>query len=834
VRDLKFAFRTLFKTPFVTAVAVLSLGLGIGANSAIFSLFNQLLLRSLPVPAAGELVSLGAPGPKNGSNSCNQAGDCDLVFSYPMFRDLEREQQVFTGIAAHRIFSANIGYRNETLSDEGVQVSGSYFGVLGLKPVIGRLIAANDDARIGESAVVVLSHEYWRRRFSEDPQILGQTLVVNGQHLSVIGVAPKGFEGTTKGSRPKIFVPITLRGTMEAPFAAFENRTSYWAYLFARLKPGVSIDQARTGINVPYRALINNVEVPLQTGLSPATLEQFKQKTVSVEDGRRGQSSIYEEAGTPLQLLLGVTVIVLLIACANIANLLLARSAARAGEVAVRLSIGASRGQLIRQFLIESVALAFMGGLAGLLFNQWTMAFILALLPAEAAETIISAIDLPILLFTGALAIATGLLFGLFPAIHSSRPDLASTLKGQAGSQSGARSATFFRQLLVTFQIALSMCLLASAGLFVKSLGNVSRVDLGLQIDRVVTFTIAPSRNGYTPAQSLDLFRRVEESLAAMPGVEAVGGARVPVLAGSNSSNGISVEGFHVDADTNSSSNYNEIAPGYFKTFGVPLVAGREFTAADTLGAPSVAIVNEAFTRKFRLGRDAVGKRMTRRGRNLTSDFDIEIVGVVKDAKYSEVRQTVPSVFFTPYRQNDRLGVLTFYVRTATDPVQFLRTLTPTVAALAPNLPVEELRTMPQQVRQNVFLDRMISILTVSFASLATVLAAIGLYGVLAFTVAQRTREFGLRMALGADARRVRRMVMKQVVIMTLIGGVVGLACAVAVGRFAGANLFEMTSYDPVVLATSSAILAVVALGAGLLPAVRASRINPLRALRYE
>jgi putative ABC transport system permease protein len=832
MKNLRFALRALFHAPFVTIIAILSLALGIGANTAIFSLFNQLLLQPLPVPQPTQLVNLGAPGPKDGSTSCNQAGDCDVVFSYPMFRDLEREQKVFTGIAAHRIFGVNIGYEGQTLTGEGMLVSGSYFPVLGLTPARGRLIDTTDDRTVGQSPVVVLGYDYWRTRFAESPAILGSSLVVNGQPMTVVGVAPRGFRGTTKGTRPQVFVPMTMRGVVEAPFAAFDNRRSYWVYLFARLKPGVSIDAARSGINQPYQAIINGVEAPLQKGVSEPTLARFKAKQVTVDPGARGQSDIFEEAGAPLTLLLSVTIVVLLIACANIANLLLARSAARAGEMAVRLSIGASRGRLVRQLLLEACLLALFGGVAGLLVARWTMALILSLLPADASDVIQFEFDLTIMLFAGALSVATGLLFGLFPALHSTRPDLAVTLKNQAGQPSGARSAARFRRWLVTGQIMLSMGLLGAAGLFTKSLMNVSKVDLGIDAESVVTFTVGPRRNGYTPERSQVFFERLEDELAALPGVVAAAAARVPLLAGSNSNNGVSVQGFEAGPDTNTSSSYNEISPGYFRTIGVPLLAGRDFTRADSLKAPKVAIVNEAFARKFNMGRDVVGKRMSRSKGN--GPLDIEIIGLVKDAKYSEVKVAIPPVFFVPYRQNDTIGGLAFYVRTMGNAEELARSIPPVVARLDPNLPVTELRTIPQQIQENVFLDRFISVMSASFAALATLLAAIGLYGVLAYTVAQRTREFGLRMALGAAPTRLGSLVMKQVAWMTAIGGAVGVALAIGAGFAARSQLFGMVAYDPIVLGIAAIVLVLVALSAGLVPAIRASRIDPMRALRYE
>jgi putative ABC transport system permease protein len=833
--NVKLAFRRLFHAPFVTSVAILSLALGIGANAAIFSLFHQMLLRPLPVPAPHELVNLSAPRPKPGSHSCNQAGDCDDVFSYPMFRDLQKAHTVFTDIAAHRLFGVNLSFRNRTLNGEGVMVSGSYFPVLGIKPAIGRLLSPEDDQKVGESLVVVLSYAYWTTRFDRDPKVLDDTLIVNGHHLTIVGVAPEGFDGTTLGARPQVYVPITLRGLMNPGFNQFHNRRSYWAYLFARLRPGVTIDQARTQLNIPYHAILNDVEAPLQKGMSDQTMARFRVRQVLMEEGSRGQSSVDAEARTPLVLLLAVTGLVLLIACANIANLLLARAAARSSEMAIRLSIGANRRQLIGQLLTESCVLALCGGVAGLLVARWTLDLIFGLLPSDAASSLQIRIDAMVLLFAAVVTVGTGLLFGLFPAWHTTRPDLLSTLKGQAGQPGGGKSAQWFRVALATFQIAISMALLACAGLFTRSLINVSRVDLGIKIDNLVTFGISPEMNGYKPERSKQLYERLEDELAAQPGVTGVTAALVPSLAGSNWGSDVVVEGFKAGPDTDSNARFNRIAPVYFKTMGIPLLVGREFIRADTLGAPKVAIVNEAFAKKFNLGRDAVGKHIGS-GSGSSSKLDTEIVGLVKDAKYSQVKDPAPPLFFSPYRQDDNVGNLTFYVRTSGAPDQMLRTVQRVVAAADPNLPIENLRTMPQQVRENVFLDRMISTLSAGFAILATLLASVGLYGVLAYTVAQRTREIGLRMALGAAPGRVRAMVLRQVGLMTVVGGPIGLVAALWAGRAAKANdiLYQMEGHDPAVLATSMVLLAVVALGAGFVPAHRASKVDPMRALRYE
>jgi predicted permease len=831
MRTLRFAFRTLFRTPFVTIVAVISLAFGIGANSAIFSLFDQMLLRPLPVTKPSDLVDLGAPGPKPGSQSCSQAGDCDEVFSYPMFRELEKDNGgAFTGIAAHRAFGTNLSYKGQTLNSQGMFVSGSYFSVLGLSPALGRLIDSRDDRTIDDAPVVVLSHDYWQTRFGGSPAVLNDTMIVNGVTMTIVGVAPRGFEGTTLGSRPQVYAPISMRGKLQPPFKAFDNRRSYWIYLFARLKPGVSIATARNALNTRYHGVINEVEAPLQAGMSAATLEKFRAKSATVEPGARGQSTMHTEAKTPLAMLFGVTGVVLLIACANIANLLLARSAARSAEMAVRLSIGASRGQLVRQLLVESCLLALMGGLAGLLVAKATLRFIWSLLPADATRTMSFTVEPSVVLFAAGLSIATGIIFGLFPALHSTRPDLASVLKGVSGQPSGTRAAAFFRSGLVTLQITLSTSLLICAGLFAKSLMNVSRVDLGIKIDNMLTFAVSPRLNGYSPERSLAYFQRAEEQLGALPGVVSVTASLVPILAGDSWGNSVQVQGFPKGPDVDNGSRYNEVGAGYFRTMGVPLIAGREFARADVKGAAKVSIVNEAFAKKFNLGRDAVGKLMSSDGDTL----DTEIVGLVEDAKYNDVKDAVPPLYFSPYMQDDQLGEMTFYIRSNADASATMKSIQRVMTDLDRDLPVQDLRTMDEQVRQNVFLDRMISTLSTAFAVLATVLAGIGLYGVLAYTVAQRTREFGLRMALGAAPSRVRFMVMKQVAIMTVIGGIVGVGITLYVGRLVQSLLYKMQGRDPWVLSVSVVLLAVIAMLAGLLPAIRASRIDPMKALRYE
>ena len=825
----KFALRTLVRSPSVTAIAVISLALGIGGNVAIFSVFNNVLIRSLPVADPGRLVNLGAPGPNPGSVSCNNAGSCEEVFSYPMFEDLAREQSVFTGIAAHRSFDANLAYEGQTENAGGIRVSGSYFGVLGLTPALGRLLGPDDTATVGESPVVVLSHGYWTTHFGAEPGVLGRTLIVNGRPMTVVGVAPEGFTGTIVGTRPEVFVPITMRNVGNT---AFEDRKNYWVYLFARLRPGVSIEQVRVGINLPYSGIIDEVEAELQEGMSEQTMARFRQKEVTVEPGRRGQSSTLREAQTPLLLLLGVTGFVILIACANVANLLLSRSSARAGEMALRLSVGANRRQLVGQLLAESCLLGAAGGLAGLAVAGWTLDLIIYFLPPEDTAGLPLGLDEQALLFAAILGLGTGVVSGLFPALQSVRGNTMSTLKGRSAGSSASRTASRFRSLLVTAQIGLSMALLVAAGLFMTSLVNLTRVDLGLDVNPLVTFGISPLLNGHTGEQAAALYERIEDELTALPGVTSATASQIRLLSGNNNGNSVSVEGFEAGPDVDRNSRRNTIGLNYFRTLGTPLISGRTFTAADAGESPRVAVVNRAFARKFNLGAEAVGKRMGIGG--VGSELDIEIVGLVADANYSEVRDAPPPQFFLPYRLERRTGSISFYIRTTLNPEGLLGTIPGLIRRMDPNLPVEDIGTMRRQVNENIAAERILGTMTVSFAIVATLLAMFGLYGTLAYSIAQRTREIGLRMALGADQQMVRVMVLRQVAWMALGGIVLGVGMGVALTRVAQSLLFEVEGQDPLVMAGAATLLAAVTLAAGLIPAHRASGINPNEALRYE
>jgi predicted permease len=828
--DLRYAVRAFTKQKGFAATAVLILALGIGATTAIFSLFHQVLVQSLPVPEPERLVELGTTPPMLGGGTASWSGNHERIFSYPMFRDLERRQSVFTGLSAHRDFQASVAEEQQTVAGGGMMVSGGYFSVLGLSPALGRLIGPQDEPQVGESAVVVLSHDYWQNRFAGDPGVIGRTLTVNGQRLAVIGVAPDGFRGTVVGVQPRVFVPITLRWLME-PWRRSDqdDRRSRWVYLLARLAPGVSLEQASSSINSIYGGIINELEVPLWSTVPYEILEQFKAKRITLEPGGERKGLLRDDNAEPLTMLLGITALVLMIVCVNVANLLLVRGLSRAGEMAVRVTMGAGRWRLVRQSLLEVGTIAVIGGLASLPVAALTLRVIGALLPEQLASALRMELSPAALTFAGAISLCTVLLFGVAPAVQAASTEPGLVLKGAASRTLGGRRMIGVRNALATTQIAFSTALLVLAGLLAVSFANIARIDLGIDAESVAMFSISPRTVGQSPERAMATFDGIEERLASEPGVTDVGSSRIALLAGRNWTNHTSqFQGFPNEPAVSGPINMNAVSSGFFRTLAIPVLIGRGFDASDTPTSPPVAVVNESFARLFGLGDTALGTRF-----DLGRLRGIEIVGVTADTKYAGVTDDVPPTVFFPRQGDANLDGLTFYVRSL-DPGALMRMIPRVVAAVDPNVPVTDLRAMEVQVRNDVYRERLIAMLSASFAVLATLLAAIGLYGVLAYSVAQRTRELGLRLALGAEPSGLRALVIKQVGLMTVIGSGIGLAAAVGLGRVAEALLVGLSGNDPAVLIAAVAVISLVVLGASYVPARRASRIAPMEALRDE
>jgi predicted permease len=838
MNQIKLALRQLKLRPGLSFVVITMLALGIGATTAMFSLYHQILLRPMPVPEPERLVNLAAPGPKPGGGIQDLGlGNREAQFSYPMFRDLEREQSGFTGIAAYVDYLANLSFEGQPTSGRIYLVSGSYFEVLGLKPALGRLLGPGDDPRVGESAVVVLSYDFWQRTFGGDSTVIGKTLSVNGHSLEIVGVAPQGFRGTNIGVRTDVFLPLTLAPTAMSGLVGSrmfdaDARQGYWIYLFARLKPGVTLDRAAAQLNGVYAGILNDVEAALLSGaqLPEGTLDRFRARQIAFSPGGQGQSTLAGQAAQPLTLLLGVTGLVLLIVCVNIANLLLARGAARTGEMAIRASLGASRGWLVRQLLSESFVLIAIGGVSSLVVAAVLVRFIASLLPVAIAIGLAPELSTTAMLFAAGASLVTVVVFGLVPALRVSDANPALAMRADASRSGGSRAAVRFRGALTTAQIAFSMLLLVLAGLFTKSLMNVARQDVGMDVESVVSFSVTPRMNAYPPAQLADYYDRVEETLAAQPGVLAVGSGGVPLLGNFALRQPFSVEGFDAAPGTDTTAAVAMVGTDFFGALGIPLRAGRTFTEQDAASSPPVAVVNESFARKFNVA--DVG---TRAGFGTTTNFQLEIVGIVADAKFASVKGDFePVIYLSRYQTAGGIQAMFYFLRAGVEP-EALLTMIPRVAAeIDPDVPITNLATMTTTVNGNVYVDRLLSMLSAGFAALATLLAGIGLYGVLSYNVTQRTRELGLRLALGAPPARLRGLVLKQVGVMALIGASLGLVAAFALGRAAEALLFGMSARDPAVFGAAFVLLAAVVFVASWVPARRASRIAPTEALRYE
>jgi putative ABC transport system permease protein len=832
LQDIRYGLRMLAKNPGFTFIAILTLALGIGANTAIFSLLNQVLLRSLPVRNPQELVVLKSPGPKHGHVWSD--GDDSEIFSYPLYKGLAKNTTVFDGVIARYEFSANIASKGQTDRGSGELVSGNYFETLGVRPALGRVLSPSDDDVQGAHPVLVLSHGYWERHFAGDPGVLNQTILVNNTEMTVVGVAQNGFTGVQVGETPDVFVPLTMKGQMTPIRNGLDDWNDQFLAILARVKPGITVEKAQAGINVDYPGLLEQQAVPLKFRAGSKDQKEFLSKKIVLYPGAQGRTTTQRDSGPLLKALFAMVALVLLIACTNVANLLLAKAATRQREFAIRSALGATPGRMIRQLLVESSLCALGGGVLGLILGIWIMNILTQEVVTEAGVRGITArVDGSILGFAAGATLFSAVLFGLIPAIRAARGGVSQMIKDQSATSSAGVGHVRFRKFLVAGQVAFTLLLLTGGALFAKTLWNLRKQSLGLSTENLITFSISPQLSGYDDVRTVALVDQLREKLGALPGVATVASSQIPVLTGTDMGSNITIEGSQNSENEDKHVNYDAVSAGYFSTMRVPLISGREFNAADNALSTKVVIINESLARTYFPNRNPIGAHMATGGGNNVKP-DMEIVGVVKDAKESHVRDNARPYFYRPYSQFGKLMGMSFYVRTQQDPLQMANALRETVRSTDPNLPVYELKTVERVVDEDLFAERMIATLSAAFGGLAALLAALGIYGVLAYVVVQRTREIGIRVALGAGPGMVRGLVYKEIGWMLLAGTLVGLPAAYGLARLSESLLYGVHASDIAVYGASLGIIGLVAFAACYIPSRRATRIDPIVALRYE
>ena len=841
IRDLRYAWRQLRRNPTLTAVIALSLGLGMGANTAIFSLIHAVMLRNLPVRNPGQLVLLRWRSAKWPTGMI-MSGHRGMSLSFHAFEQARAENRFFSSVFGFAPLdfdgpSVNMSTGGESTLISGEMVAGGYFSGLGVLALLGRALT-DDDQRPGVSHVAVISYSFWTRRFGRDPLAVGKSMTLNGVPFTVVGITPPEFFGVQPGRAPDVWIPIVdepnLRPWSSSPPAGRSMASGdwWWIEIMARLKPGVSEHQASAALNLAFQQQVSASIKPTPQGQSLPRLE--------LVPGSKGLDLLQRRFSQPLFILTAMVGLVLLIACANVATLLLARATARQREIGIRLALGASRARLIRQLLTESVLLAVLGGALGLLLAYWGSHSLLLLLSGTPGGggpiTLDVHPDAAVLAFTAAVSLLTGILFGLAPAFRATRVEVTPVLKDSAGrtATGGPGARRELGKLVVIAQIALSLPLVVGAGLFVRTLENLENQDLGFNRQNLLLFGIDPARSGYQGTREMNLYGQLLERVQALPGVQSATLSRLALISGWQSEGIISVEGYQPTTNDEKYAQWNDVGPRFLETMGIRLLLGRGIEARDTATSPKAAVVNEAMVRRYWNGMNPLGRRFKIEGDAGPKDA-FEVVGVVQNAKYAELRDEPQPAFYVPYTQMPlRLGGVHFALRTAGDPMALIPSVFRAVHEIDPGLPLADVKSQTEQIEESVSQERVFAVLSSCFGLLALGLACVGLYGTMAYAVSRRTHEIGIRMALGAEGREILWMVLRATLALGVIGVGIGLPVAWMASRLVSSRLFGLQPTDPATVATAAVLLAVVSGLAGYLPARRASRVDPMEALRYE
>lgn len=833
-KDIRYGFRGLLKRKAFAAVAVLTLALGIGANTAIYTLVNAVLLRKLPVSNPQELVLFSdMTGEGTSVEDTPRSGKWSR-FSFASYKYFRDHNDSFQDIAALRSGVARLSVRqtdaqaNAAARSSGQLVSGNYFSLLGVQAMRGRVLTPEDD-KPGAEPAAVMSHRYWEKELNSDPSVVGKRVIINGTSFTIVGVTPREFFGERVRRPPEFWLPLALQPQVELRHSFLDNTQVYWLMVMGRLKPGVTMAQAQGSVNLQLQQFLTD-----QAGSELTDQRKLRIQNTNVElvDGSGGISGLRVLYSKPLRMLMAIVGMVLLIACANVGSLLLSRAAARRAEISLRMALGATRSRIVRQLLTESMLLALIGGICGVLLAQWGVTVLVRLVAGEAPLN--TTADAGILAFTLGVSIIAGLLFGLVPAIQASRTDLASAMKEKARTVRG-----FWRvspsAALVVMQVGLSMVLLTGAGLFARSLAKLQSEDVGFDRTNMLLVGIDPRLAGYKPSELATLYQQVLERVSTVANVQSVSMATYSPLSGSQRSSSIVISGFTGDQDSDPVVEDMLIGPKYAQTLGIPLLRGREIEIRDTASGPRVAVVNQTFVEKYFKDQNPIGRTFTFDDET-DNGAPLQIVGVIGDVKSADTRKPATPAVFRPILQIQDQAAYTvnIQIRTHGDPAAVTGQVRQMINQIDDKLPVYGVTTMHEQIAERHNQDRLSATLVSFFGALALILACIGLYGVMAHGVARRTNEIGIRMALGAKGGNIAWMVLRETLVLVGVGLAIGVPAALLSTRLIATQLFGLSPTDPLTLVAAAVVLTVVALLAGYIPARRASRVDPLTALRYE